>query len=128
MTMESQFFKIEPITNSGFGDVRYVVSWPNRGTVAKESSVMSIWRYAFDTGAFQVGFANEKDCLWVDSILDTKCGGSDAYQLMKRIGQIDRVVFPKELQAEAFVYALEKQITFHYLSRPYDENGDGGVS
>ena len=126
MTIESKFFKVEAITNSGYGGVRYSVSWPNRGTVAKESSVMTIWRSAFDTGAFQVGFANEKDCMWVDSILDTKCGGSDAYQLMKRIGQIDRVVFPEESQAAAFVYELEKHITFHYLSRTYD--GDGGVS
>ena len=121
MTIESEFFKIEPLYNSGYGDTRYVVSWPNRGMVSKESSVMSIWRFAFDTGAFQVGFANSHDCLWVDAIVDMQAPECDAYMVIKRLGEIDRVVFPKESHAEAFVYSLEKQITFKLLSRDYDD-------
>lgn len=129
MTVESEFFKVESVTNSGYGDVRYSVSWPHRGMVSKESSLMSLWRYAFDTGAFQIGFANEKDCMWVDAIVDLQDGGGNgSYHLFSRIGSIDRIVFPKESQAAEFVYALEKLITFKLLSRQYDENGDGGIS
>lgn len=122
MTVESDFFKVESVTNSGYGDVRYSVSWPHRGMVSKESSIISLWRYAFDTGAFQVGFANEKDCMWVDAIADLQDGGEGAYHLFSRIGAIDRIVFPKESQAEAFVYSLEKLITFKLLSREYSDD------
>ena len=97
MTIESEFFKIEPLYNSGYGDTRYVVSWPNRGMVSKESSVMSIWRFAFDTGAFQVGFANSHDCLWVDAIVDMQAPECDAYMVIKRLGEIDRISLQRNL-------------------------------
>lgn len=128
MTIQSDFFKVESVTNSGYGNVRYSVSWPHRGMVSKQASIMSLWRHAFDTGAFQVGFANEKDCMWVDAIVDLQSGGEGAHHLFSRIGAIDRVVFPEESEAEAFVYELEKLITFKLLSHKYDDGGDGGIS
>lgn len=121
--MISDIFTIRGVPNNSTG-VRWSVAWPGYGTIKKDTNFGEMWRAAWDTGAFSVSFAMANGEIY--TINDT--GGWDhehmlphTYKIIQHHGGLVGVGFVYEDEANLFVDAMEKVISWKLLSRDWSQ-------
>lgn len=121
--MISDIFTIRHVPNNSTG-VRWSVAWPGYGTIKKDTTFGEMWRAAWDTGAFSVSFAMDNGEIY--TINDT--GGWDheymlphTHKIIQHHGGLVGVGFVYEDEANLFVDAMEKVISWKLLSRDWSQ-------
>lgn len=117
----TDLFKIQEIPN--INGCNWSVTWPNYGKVAKSASQERLLTMAFDTGAYRVGIAFEGPFGRVLFLEATAWYQTSAADIIKyyEIPAITGVAFPELVNAEKFVDAAEKYISWKLLK--YDYHG-----
>lgn len=125
MTQVTDIFTLNDIPTNSTG-VLWCVSWPGRGAVKHQPGFTTIWHAAWGTGAYMISFAldqnNETYTIndtgqWNDEVMMRH-----VFQVVERYHGIVGVGFAYEDEAQKFIEALEKHITWKMLSKEYNVN------
>lgn len=123
MTPVTNIFTLRDIPPNSTG-VLWSVSWPGRGSVARISGFATIWRMAWETGAYMVSFAldanNETYTIndtgqWRDEEMM-----KHVFKIVERYNGIVGVGFAYEDEALKFIDSAEKYITWKMLAQEYE--------
>lgn len=119
--MITDIFTIREVPSNSLG-VRWSVAWPGYGTINKDSNFGEMWRSAWATGAYSVSFAMENGETY--TINDTGAWEHDfmirhTHAVIQHHGGLVGVGFVLQKEAEKFVDAMEKVVTWKLLSREY---------
>lgn len=119
--MISDIFKIRDVPANSTG-VYWSVSWPGYGAIHKDHNFGEMWKAAWETGAYSVSFAMHTGETY--TINDTGQWSHEymlnhTYKIIEQHGGLVGVGFAYQDEAEQFVDAMEKIITWKMLSRDY---------
>jgi hypothetical protein len=121
----TDLFKIKAMSAPWEG-LNYSVSWDGRGIVSKEQQLKKIWDAAFDscTKGYKVGFSFERgEAIRIDSSVaygDQYSSVEYLVHLVHKHGGINGVAFVYRDEAELFVDAMEKHISWNLLKRDFN--------